>query len=84
MTNQIEVIRLNRLDGEGPLKAYCDISLFDTLIIKGLRIVNGKNGIFVGMPREQGKNGKWYDTVRPLNRDVKTVIENVVLEAFAA
>ena len=84
MTNQIEVVRLNRLDGEGPLKAYCDISLFDTLIIKGIRIVSGKNGVFVGMPREQGKNGKWYDTVRPLNRDIKTVIENVVLEAFAA
>ena len=84
MNNQIEVVRLNRLDGEGPLKAFCDISLFDTLIIKGLRVVNGKNGLFVGLPREQGKDGKWYQTVRPLNREIIKVIESVVLEAYAA
>ncbi len=84
MTNQIEVVRLNRLDGDGTLKAFCDISLFDTLIIKGLKVVNGKNGLFVSMPREQGKDGKWYDSVRPINREIKKVIENVVLEAYAA
>ena len=84
MTNQIEVVRLNRLDGEGRLKAFCDISLFDALIIKGLRIVDGKNGLFVSLPREQGKDGKWYNTVRPLNREIIKVIENVVLEAYAA
>ena len=84
MTNQIEVVRLNRLDGDGTLKAFCDISLFDTLIIKGLKVVNGKNGLFVSMPREQGKDGKWYDSVRRINREIKKVIENVVLEAYAA
>ncbi len=84
MTNQIEVVRLNRLDGEGRLKAFCDISLFDALIIKGLRVVDGKNGLFVSLPREQGKDGKWYQTVRPLNREIIKVIESTVLEAYAA
>jgi len=84
MQNNIEVVRLNRMEGEGSLKAFCDISLFDTLIIKGLRVMNGKNGLFVGMPREQGKDGKWYQTVRPLNNDVKKAIESTVLECYAA
>lgn len=84
MTNKIEVIRLNRLDGDGSTKAFCDISLFDALVIKGLRIVDGKNGLFVSMPRERSKDGKWYPTVRPLNREIKNVIESTVLEAYAA
>lgn len=84
MINQIEVVRINRLDGEGSLKAFCDISLFNSLIIKGLRVVDGKRGLFVSMPREQGKDGKWYDSVRPLSRDVKQVIESTVLEAYSA
>jgi len=83
MTNQIEVVRLNRLDGDGALKAFCDISLFDALIIKGFRVVHGKNGLFVAMPREQGKDGKWYNTVLPLNKEIKKVIENTVLETYA-
>jgi len=84
MSNQIEVVRINRLEGEGSIKAFCDISLFDTLIIKGLKVVNGKNGIFVGMPHEQGKDGKWYETVRLLKNDLKEAIEKTVLEAFSA
>ena len=84
MENRIEVVRMSRLDGDGSVKAFCDISFFDTLIIKGLRIVNGKNGLFVSLPREQGKDGKWYDTVQLLNREVKKVVEDTVLTAFSA
>ena len=47
-------------------------------------MVDGKKGIFVSMPREQGKDGKWYQTIRPINPEIKQVIESVVLEAYAA
>lgn len=83
MKNEIEVVRINRLDGEGSCKAFCDIALFGALIIKGLRIVDGKKGLFVSMPREQGKDGKWYDSVRLLNDEVKKVVQSTVLEAYA-
>ncbi len=84
MVNQIEVVRINRLDGESTVKAFCDIALFNTLIIKGFKVVHGKNGLFVGTPRGQGKDGKWYETVRLINQDLKKVIENTILEAYAA
>lgn len=83
MENKIEVVRINRLEGNGALKAFCDISLYNTVVITGIRIVEGKNGLFVSMPREQGKDGKWYDTIRLLSNEIKQVIENTVLEAYA-
>ncbi len=83
MENNIEVVRITRLDGDGSLRAFCDISVFSSIIVKGLRVVNGKRGLFVSMPREQGKDGKWYDTVSFLNKEVKNVIENTVLAAFS-
>lgn len=84
MENQIEVVRLNRLTGDGTLKAFCDISLFNAIIVKGLRVVEGKKGLFVSMPREQGKDGKWYDTVSVMNNDIRGAVESTVLEAYAA
>jgi DNA-binding cell septation regulator SpoVG len=36
------------------------------------------------MPRESGKDGKWYNVVVPLKRDVKDYIERIVLEAYGA
>jgi len=83
MENQIEVVRMNRIEGEGTLKAFCDVSLFNAIIVKGLRVVDGKKGLFVSMPREQGKDGKWYDTVSVMNRDVRGAVESTVLEAYA-
>ena len=83
MNNSIEVVRITRLDGDGSLKAFCDISLFDSVVIKGLKVVEGKNGTFVSMPAEKGKDGKWYETVSVLNKETQKAVESTVLEAFA-
>ena len=79
---KIAVTRLHKLDGTGATKAFCDISILDSLVINGLRVVAGEKGLFVSMPREEGKDGKWYKTVIPLKREVKDEIERVVLEAY--
>jgi len=79
---KLAVTRIHKLDGDGALKAFCDISVLDSLVINGLRVVEGKEGLFVGMPQEAGKDGKWYNTVIPLRREIKDEIEKVVLEAY--
>jgi len=76
------VSRIHKLNGEGSTKAFCDLSVLDGLVIKGLRIVEGKDGLFVSMPREVSRDGKWYNTVIPLNKEIKEEIEKVVLEAY--
>ncbi len=82
-TVELEVKRMARLDGDGTVKAFCDVAINGSFIIKSLKVVNGKNGLFVGMPREQGKNGQWYDTVAPLTPAAKARLAHVVLEAYS-
>lgn len=79
---RLVVTRMHKLNGDGALKAFCDLSVLDSLVINGLRVVEGKEGLFVGMPQEAGKDGKWYNTVIPLKREIKDEIERVVLEAY--
>lgn len=47
----------------GKLAAYFDLELDSGIIIKGFRILNGRNGIIVAHPNEKGKDGKYYDKV---------------------
>lgn len=82
VSSNIEVKRLHKLDGDGKLKGFADVAIEGLILIKGLRIVDGKNGLFVGMPREQGKDGQWYQTVLPLNEEVKSRFNEIVLEAY--
>ena len=79
---KLAVTRIHKLEGDGATKAFCDMSVMDSLVINGLRVVEGKDGLFVSMPREAGKDGKWYNTVIPLSREIKDEIEKVVLEAY--
>ncbi len=79
---KLAVARLHKLDGTGSTKAFCDLSIFDSFVIKGLRVVEGEKGLFVSMPREEGRDGKWYNTVTAMKREVKDEIDRLVLEAY--
>ena len=81
---KLEVTRIHKLDGTGSTKAFVDINIADAFLVKGLRIVEGNKGLFVTMPREEGKDGKWYNTVIPLKQEVKDEIEKIVLEAYGS
>ncbi len=77
-----KVTRIHRLEKEGAVQAFVDLSVNDTLIIKGLRVVKGSRGLFVTMPQEKGKNDRWYNTVHCLDKEVRTLVNDCVLSAY--
>lgn len=77
----IEVARLYRVDNISSLKAFADV-VIGQLLVKGVRVVQGKNGLFAGMPKSQGKDGKWYDTVKILDDKLKQELQDALLEAY--
>jgi stage V sporulation protein G len=78
----VKVERIHRLDGDGSTKAFCDLLILDTFLVKGLRVVQGKEGLFVSMPREQGRDGKWYDTFYPVSKEMRQGLQELVLESY--
>ena len=77
----ISVSRIFKLDTDSKLKAFADVS-FSGMVIKGFSVVNGSKGLFVSMPRHQGKDGKWYDTVYPATKELKQQLSALILEAY--
>ena len=82
LTSGLEVRRMIKFDGGGTLRAYCDLAIGNLFLVKGLRVVEGKKGLFVSMPRQQGKDQRWYDSVSALSNEVKSEVDRVVLEAY--
>ena len=78
----LKVVKIHRLAEGTRVKAFVDLGINDALLIKGLRVVNGKKGLFVSMPTEQGKNEKWYERVQCLNKDVRALISEKILDAY--
>ncbi len=67
---------------EEKLKAYVTITLDDCFIVRDLKVINGKNGMFVAMPSKKTRDGSFKDIAHPLNSDTRREMEQVILEAY--
>ena len=47
----------------GKLTAFFDVCTDEGFIIKGFKLVNGINGMFVGFPSQKGNDDEYYDTI---------------------
>ena len=84
VVTMIEVSRIHRIDGNDTLKAFVDIKVADAVLIKGLRVMAGKdNTLFVAMPSHKAEDGKYYPTVKPLSKEANAELQNVVLKAYS-
>jgi stage V sporulation protein G len=81
-SNGVEVLRIHKLSGDSKLKAFADVSFAGVFLVKGLRVLEGKNGLFVGMPSEKGKDGRWHDTAFPITKEFRGLLNDVVLSAY--
>lgn len=78
----IEVARIYRTSN-GSLKAFVDVIINSQVLVKGVKLVGNRDGeLFVAMPKQQGKNGRWYETISLLDEELKQELQEVILEAY--
>lgn len=78
----IEIANIYRFEGDGAIRAFCDIIVSNAMLIKGIRIFEGRNGLFVRMPAKQSKDGKWYESIRPMSKEIRDALNEVIIKAF--
>ncbi len=70
-----------RSDGKNTL-GYAHITLGDTYVVKNLRIVRGKKGVFVGMPSNKTKKGDFVDIFFPISQEARDYLTKTVIQCF--
>ena len=69
----------------GHVKGMAQIVLNDQLVIRGLRVMDGENGLFVSYPLDPFFKGDEFRSIcNPISRQLREHIENCVLEKFQA
>ena len=64
----------------GKLKAFFDIEV-DGFTIKGFKIVDGANGLFVSMPSQKNEEGEWNDTVWA-SKETRSKVNEVAISHY--
>lgn len=80
---EITEVKIFKMSEENPVvKAYASITIDDCFIVKNLRVIQGKERLFVAMPSRKKPNGEHEDEAHPINQETRDMIENKVLEAY--
>lgn len=80
---QVNVYPLNEGAYIGRLKALANIVLNDQIQVRGLRVMDGKNGLFVGYPVDPFYKGEDFrNIVFPITAELRHHIEKSVLEKY--
>jgi len=79
----MKIYRMNKLDSNtaGKVAAFVDLQTNDGIILKGFRLVDGSNGLFLSAPDQKGKDGKYYENVI-LPKELKEQAEKLAISEY--
>lgn len=82
---KITEVRVFMLENqESTLKAFASITIDDAVCITGIRIVEGKNGVFMSMPQSKDNEGEYHDVAFPITKEAREAIQDAVLDKYDA
>jgi len=67
---------------EEKLKAFVSIVFDQCFMVNDIKIIQGREGLFISMPSRKKKNGEFKDVAHPLNNETRRMIEERVLGEY--
>lgn len=67
---------------EEKLKAFVSIVFDHCFMVNDIKIIQGREGLFISMPSRKKKNGEFKDVAHPLNNETRRMIEEKVLAEY--
>ena len=78
---EVTEVRLSLKDDER-LKAFACITLDGCFVVRGLKVIQGPNGMFVAMPSRKKPDGTYQDIAHPINNETRRQLEGHVLSEY--
>lgn len=78
----IKDVKIFKLENAGKMVGFASCTVFDCLKLTGLKIFQGSNGLFVGMPSRQDKDGNYQDIFFPITKEFRHQLHETILNEF--
>ncbi len=67
---------------EEKLKAFVSVVFDHSFMVNDIKVIQGKEGLFLSMPSRRKKNGEFKDVAHPLNNATRRMLEERVLREY--
>lgn len=80
---KITDIRIRQVKKEDTkLKAVASITIDERFVIHDIKIIEGRDGLFLAMPSRKTPEGEFKDIVHPLNTETREELKKLILDAY--
>ena len=79
---EITDIRVRKVTGEGKLKAYVTVTFDNCFVVHNVKIIEGKNGIFIAMPSRKTRAGDYKDVAHPIYPEFRSKMQDQILGKY--
>jgi len=69
---------------EEKLKAFISVVFDSCFMVNDIKVIQGKDGLFLSMPSRRKKSGEFKDVAHPLNNGTRRMLEERVLQEYRA
>ena len=81
---EVTEVRIRKVEAEGKLKAYVTVTFDNCFVVHNVKIIEGKNGLFIAMPSRKTANGEYKDVAHPISPDFRNSLQDKILEEYNA
>ena len=83
MQLKITDIRIRLVPNEdSKLKAVASITIDECFVVHDIKLIDGKEGLFMSMPSRKTPDGEYKDIVHPINTETREAIRGAIMEAY--
>ena len=77
----MKIARMNK-GSWGKLRAFFDVETQEGFVMKGFKLVEGINGLFVGMPSQKGSDEEYHDTIWVESKEIREELNTLAISKY--
>lgn len=78
----ISKVKVLKVENGGKCLAVASFLINDCFAVHGVRIIDGKEGLFIAMPNRRNEEGVYKDICHPINQEARDIIQNAIIEEY--
>ena len=80
---EITSVNVRKIEKEGSkVVAVASVLFDDVFAVHDIRLLEGKNGLFIAMPSRKLSNGSYKDVAHPINQEFRLILEQKIKEKY--
>lgn len=83
---EITDIRVKKIltdsSAENRMRAVVSVTFDDSFVVHDIKIIEGQDKLFTAMPSRKTQEGEFKDIAHPINREMRTKLEEAILAEY--